>query len=154
MNINRVFLVAMSSVLAGCLSVGNSGTGSNPTSSLPTDSISKQSNIFTYKFSPDLPQVQAIVRGSFIQQDECLFLEYRNELYNPILPSGVSIWRPKENKLTIFGKIIPLGKPFSTNGAYSEYSKQLRNADNIVTYPSDKCTREKIVMIGTEGIPQ
>ena len=151
MNIRNTFSVIISLALVGCLSVPNSGIGSKPNPATLTDSMSKQSNIFTYRFAPGLPQVQAIVRGSFIQKDDCLFLEYRNELYSPILPSGVSIWKPKENILTVFGKIVPLGKPFSTNGAYLEYSKELRNADSIVSYPSDQCTEKKVVMIGTEG---
>ena len=111
----------------------------------------KLSNIFTYQYAQGLPQVQAIVRGSFIQKGNCLLLKYIDDLYSPILPYGVSSWNAKESKLMIFGEIIPLEKSFSTNGAYGEYSEQLLRTDSIVTYPSDECIEKKNAMIGTEG---
>lgn len=132
---------------------------STPLTTAAVNDLSEKStqiktSIFTYPFDSEIniAQTQAVVSGTFIWKEGCIFLKTGDEYTTPLFPSSVTIWDEQKQIITIGGYAFKMGDDIHTNGGYGRYdsaegfNKELEKAGN------KKCLKPTLSGIGTQGL--
>lgn len=113
-------------------------------------SSSQRSNIFTYSFDPNDPQIDMGVSGTLLVKDNCLLLmDGSGEIVTPVFPDGVSRWDEEEGIVHIYGKQFPVGSMVKTNGGYFDYAPEAR-FDPFKSKADPSCLKDKRLILGTK----
>ena len=107
---------------------------------------------FTYKFDPNVPQVDSGIHGTLIEEDNCLFIQapVRSILMTPIFPNGATKWDKGNGILYIGDRHFQVGEKISINGVSLYGEKELNDARKMfVKKGNSSCLTNKWVIVGT-----
>lgn len=132
---------------------------STPITTAAVNDLSKaqpqiKTSIFTYAFDPEIniAQTQAVVSGTFIWEEGCIFLKMGDEYTTPLFPSSVTTWDEQKQIITIDGHAFKMGDAIHTNGGYGRYDPAKGFSNELENMGDKKCLKPTLSGIGTQGL--
>ena len=117
----------------------------------------QKTSIFYYYVNPVRPaQSAAVVEGTFLWKEGCLYLVGKDDVYNtamfPLYPKDIVKWDEATKTLNLNGHIFNMGDSISTNGQYSDYVLKSAMGIEYENQGDKKCLMPTLVMIGTMSL--
>ncbi len=152
--------LALSIVLSACTTPSPTiDKPSTPITIAAVNDLSKaqpqiKTSIFTYPFDPEvnIAQTQAVVSGTFIWEEGCVFLKMEDEYTTPLFPSSVTTWDEQKQIITIDGHAFKMGDHIRTNGGYGKYDPAEGFSNELEKACDKKCLKPTLSGIGTQGL--
>ena len=157
--LKKCLVVFVAILISGCMTPSkntiNKTAGENKVLKTEIEDISNiltptYTDIFTYHFNPEEPQLDMGVGGRLVVIEGCLLIESSDGVFStPILPEGVTYWDKDKGIVYIYDRGFSIGNIIRSNGVALDSQFQ-KVQDIFISKAKPSCLKRNSILFGTK----